>query len=171
MSECFHSQHTLSLLAQLLANLWALCSKNKCGYQWAESVLQLNVPLWLRPVLTSKQRHFEAEMSPTLKLIREAAKQRLTVGGVWMKAESLPRGSSTTARLKSHSTSKLSRSSVVAARRLHHCLSRHYATSGLNTATRFRVRGESQPFNIQVSLSDDRFQQNLYSMLPRGWTL
>lgn len=39
-------------------------------------------------------------MSPTLKLIGEAAEQRLTVGGVWMKADSLPRGVSTTARKK-----------------------------------------------------------------------
>lgn len=49
--------------------------------------------------LQSKET-FEAEMSPTLKLIREAAEQQLTVGGVWMKAESLPGGVSTTARKK-----------------------------------------------------------------------
>lgn len=73
-------------------------------------------------------------MSPTLKLIREAAKQRLTVGGVWMKAESLPRGFSTTARKKTRCTSKHSRSSAVAARYLHcFCrLSRHHETSTFN---------------------------------------
>lgn len=80
-------------------------------------------------------------MSPTLKLIRECAEQRLTVGGVWMEAESLPGGFSTTARQKTHSTSKHSRSSVVTTRYLHCCcrLSRRHATSALSTAERFHL--------------------------------
>lgn len=60
-------------------------------------------------------------MSPTLKLIREAAERRLTVGGAWMKAESLPGGFSTTAKKKTHFTSKHSRSSIAATRYLHCC--------------------------------------------------
>lgn len=107
----------------------------------------MNVPLWRPSQLQSKDT-FEAEMSPTLKLIREAAKQRLTVGGVWMKAESLPGGFSTTARKKTHSTSKHTRSSAVATPHLHCCLN---ATSAFNTAALF----DCERRDPTVSLWDD----------------
>lgn len=155
MSERFHSQDTPPLLAQLLANLWAPCGNNKSGYQCRISEQSLfytsmNVPLWLRPSQLQSRDTFEAEMSPTLKLIREAAKQRLTVGGVWMKAESLPGGFSTTARKKTHSTSKHSRSSAVATAHLHCCLN---ATSAFNTAA-LLDRERTDP-TVPVSLWDD----------------
>ncbi len=144
MSECFHSQDKPSLLAQLLANLWAPRSNNKSGYQRRISEQSLfyscmNVPLWLRPSQLQSRDTFEAEMSPTLKLIREAAEQRLTVGGVWMKAESLPGGSSTTARKKNHSTSKHSRCSAVAAPHLHCCLNATRASNMLDWERRHQT--------------------------------
>ena len=75
-------------------------------------------------------------MSPTLKLIREAAERRLTVGGAWMKAESLPRGFSTTPRKKTHFTSKHSRSSVAATRYLHRCCSRSRRVTSASSPVR-----------------------------------
>lgn len=89
--------------------------------------------------------HFKAQMSPTLKL-REAAKQRLTMGGVWMKAESLPRGFSTTARKKTHCRSKRRRSSTVANHYLHCCRSRGDATGAFCTKSEWRFSFLHPPF-------------------------
>lgn len=110
-------------------------ANNKCGYQrWISERSLFYGWMYLcggAPSQLQSTETFEAQMSPTLKLIREAGERRLTVGGAWMKAESLPRGFSTTARKKTHFTSKHSRSSI-AATRYHHCCcsrSRRRATS------------------------------------------
>lgn len=100
----FDSRDALSVLVSRWASGYPATITNldisaELASQVCFTVLWVYLCDW-SPFSVQSSETLEAQTPPTLKPIGETAKQRLTVGGVWMKAESLPGGSSTTARKK-----------------------------------------------------------------------